>query len=101
MQLAHNGKMPEPDLRAMRAAALGTAIAIPFFSFMLSVVECKSAGEGALWGLSFGFFFDSGLNVSHSFFEDRPFALFVLHRGYHIFSLSLIGAVLGALCGKA
>jgi len=66
----------------MAAASLGTAISIPFFSFMLSVAGCQTAGEGALWGIGFGLFFDSGLNVSHSFFEDRPFALFVLHRGY-------------------
>lgn len=83
----------------MAAAALGTAIALPFFSFLLGVADCRTPGEGALWGLGVGFFLDSGLNVSHSFFEDRPFALFVLHRGYHITSLTIIGAMLGLLCG--
>lgn len=93
--------MPNPDPQAMMAAAIGSAIALPFFSFILSVVGCGTAGEGALWGLAFGLFFDSGLNVSHSFFEDRPFALFVLHRGYHVASLSLIGTILGKLCGAS
>lgn len=93
--------MPKPDPRAMLAAAVGTAVAIPFFSFVLGVLNCRSSGEGALWGIAFAFFLDSGLNVSHSFFEERPFALYVLHRGYHIVSLSLIGAVLGYFCSRA
>lgn len=99
IRLAHKGRAPEPDPKAMMAAALGSAIAMPFFSFLLSVVEPLSTGEGALWGFAFGFFFDSGLNVSHSFFEDRPFPLYVLHRGYHIASLTIIGGALVMLCG--
>ncbi|KAI0563602.1 hypothetical protein FGB62_37g32 [Gracilaria domingensis] len=96
------GKTPvKPDPRAMFAAVLGTATAIPFFSFLLRVANCRGAGEGALWGMAFGIFFDSGLNASHSFFENRPFALFVLHRGYHCVSLVLVGAILGRLCGMA
>lgn len=99
VRLALRGKIPtKPDPRAMFAACVGTATAIPFFSFLLRVANCRSAGEGALWGLAFGVFFDSGLNASHCFFENRPFALFVLHRGYHSVSLAVIGAVLGRLC---
>lgn len=94
-------KKPKGDPMALVAAAVGTAIAMPFFCFILSVAGCRSAGEGALWGAALGLFFDAGMNVSHNFFEDRPFALFVLHRGYHAVSLTLIGAVLGALCGSA
>ncbi|CAN8070864.1 unnamed protein product [Agarophyton chilense] len=102
IQLALKGKLPsKPDPRAMFAAVFGTATAIPFFSFLLRVANCRGGGEGALWGLAFGVFFDSGLNASHSFFENRPFALFVLHRGYHCVSLALVGAVLGRLCGVA
>lgn len=101
MRLAHGGHKAEPDAVAMKAAVLGSLIAMPFFAFMLSVVRCRTPGEGSLWGFAFGLFFDGGLNASHSFFEDRPFALFVLHRGYHIVSLSLIGTVLGALCGPS
>lgn len=92
--------MPKPDPRAMAAAALGTAAAMPFFCLLLAVADCKTPGEGALWGLGLAFFFDSGLNASHGFFEDRPFALFVLHRGYHIVSLTIIGALLALLCGN-
>lgn len=92
--------MPEPagtDV-AMRAAMLGTLISMPFFSYMLRVVDCRSSGQGALWGLAVAVCLDSGLNVSHGLFEDRPFALFVLHRGYHIVSLTLVGCLLGLLC---
>lgn len=75
-------------------------MALPFFSFLLGVADCRTPGEGAIWGLAVGVFLDSGLNASHSFFEDRPFALFLLHRGYHITSLTIIGAMLGLLCGS-
>lgn len=101
MKLAHGGRSPDPAPTAIKAAILGTLIAMPFFSFMLSVVGCRTPGEGSLWGFAFGLFFDGGLNASHSFFEEKPFALFALHRGYHVTSLSLIGAVLGALCGPS
>lgn len=90
--------MPPPDTTAMKAAALGTLTAMPFFSFMLSVFNCQTAGEGALWGIAFGFFLDAGLNIPHTFFEERPFALFILHRGYHIASLGIVGTVLGTMC---
>ncbi len=93
--------LPNPDPMAMVAASLGTAIAMPFFCFLLKVANVTSAGEGALWGAALGVFFDGGMNASHNFFEERPFALFVLHRGYHAFSLICIGLVLGALCGAA
>lgn len=101
IRLAHGGRMPEPDLIAMRVAMLGTVICMPFFSFLLGVVGCKTAGQGSLWGLSFGILFDCGINMPHSFFEDRPFALFLLHRGYHVVSLTAIGAILAALCGPS
>lgn len=74
-------------------------MALLFFSFILKIAGCETAGEGALWGLAFGLFFDSGMNASHSFFEHRPFALFAIHRGYHAVGLSLVGAILGQLCG--
>lgn len=99
IRLAHRGKQQKPDSRALAIAAMGSAIAMPFFCFILSVASCQSLGEGMLWGAAFGLFFDSGLNVSHSFFENRPFALFVLHRGYHACSLMLVGGALGAFCG--
>lgn len=98
LRLAHNGKQQAPDPRAMAAAAIGTAVAMPFFCMLLAVVDARTPGEAALWGLGLAFFFDAGLNVSHSFFEDRPFALFVLHRGYHLVSLTLVGALLGGIC---
>lgn len=100
VRLAHGGKMPKGDPVAMRVAALGSAICMPFFSFMLSVVGCRTAGEGSLWGLAIAFFLDCGLNLPFSFFEERPFALFAIGRGYHMVSLCLIGAVLGTLCGS-
>lgn len=99
LRIAHPGKSPKPDPRAMGSAIIGTIISMPFFVMLLAAVDARSAGEAALWGLALGFFFDTGLNVSHGFFEDRPFALFVMHRGYHLVSLTLIGAMLGALCG--
>lgn len=83
----------------MAASAIGTAIAMPFFCILLAVVDARTPGEAALWGLGLALLFDAGLNVSHSFFEDRPFALFVLHRGYHLVSLTLVGALLGGICG--
>lgn len=76
-------------------------MACMFFSFLLGVIGCQTAFEGALWGLAFGLFFDSGMNASHSFFEQRPFELFLIHRGCNAVSLTLVGAVLGACCGGA
>lgn len=99
LRLAHNNKQPTPDPQAMLAAAFGTTLAMPFFSLLLAVVDARTPGEAALWGLALGFFLDAGLNLPHSFFEHRPFALYVLHRGYHLVSLTLCGAMLGALCG--
>ncbi|CAN8070866.1 unnamed protein product [Agarophyton chilense] len=81
-------------------SVLGSIFSFSFFSFILHIVKCKGAVDGALWGLALGFFFDSGLNVSHSFFEKRPFALFLVHRGCHAVSLTLAGIVLGLLCGN-
>lgn len=101
VRLAHKGRMPEPDMVAMRVALCGTVACMPFFSFILGVVGCRTAGQGSLWGLSLGVFFDGGINLPHSFFEDRPFALFLLHRGYHVISLTAVGAILGALCGPS
>lgn len=91
---------PKPDSRAITATTLGSAMALLFFSFMLKTAGCETAMEGALWGLAFGLFFDTGLNASHCFFEDRPFALFLIHRGCHAVGLSVVGAILGLLCGE-
>lgn len=89
--------MPEPDANAMTAAAVGSLLSMPFYAFLLKAVGCSTASSGALWGFVLGVFFDAGLNLPHSFFEDRPFKLFLVHRGYHVCSLMLIGGLLGAL----
>ncbi len=97
-KLAHGGKPQKLSKPGMIASALGTATAMPFFCLILSVAGCRSALEGALWGAAFGLFFDTGLNCSHSFFEERPFGLFLIHSGCHAVSLTVIGAILGQLC---
>lgn len=74
-------------------------MAYPFFSFVLNAVDCRTPVEGALWGLAFGLFFDTGLNASHTFFESRPFELFAIHRGCHAISLIATGAILAKVCG--
>eukprot|EP00171_Calliarthron_tuberculosum_P013565 IDg13565t1 len=98
--LAHpekKGKVQQ-DPTAMKAAALGTAISMPLFCYLLGVARVQSAGEGALWGFFLALFFDAGLNGSHNIFERRPIALTVIHCGYHAMSLLFVGAVLGGLC---
>eukprot|EP00171_Calliarthron_tuberculosum_P013566 IDg13566t1 len=95
--LAHNGKRPPMSRPGLIASALGAATAQPFFCFILKMSGCRSALEGALWGTALALF-DLGLNCSHSFFEERSFMLFLVHRGCHTLSLITIGGLLGALC---
>lgn len=100
LKLAHpklRGK-PEMDYNALVAAAIGSAISMPVLCFVFSYVRPNSGGEGALWGAAIALLFDAALNSSHNLWEKRPFALFVLHAGYHTFSLLVIGALLGLLC---
>lgn len=97
IKLAHNGKRPALSRPGLIASALGAATALPFFCFILQIADCRSALEGALWGFALALF-DTGLNCSHTFFEQRPFALFLVHRGCHALALVFIGALLGALC---
>ncbi len=101
IKLAHpklRGK-PEMDYNALMAAMIGSAISMPVLCFLFSYVRPRSGGEGALWGAAIALFFDAGLNSSYNLWENRPFALFVMHAGYHAFSLLVIGALLGFLCG--
>lgn len=86
--------------RALISKVFGAILAVPFFVMLLRKVECPSANEGLLWGIAFGLF-DLGLNASHYLFEKRPFELFLIHRGYHLLSLCVIGYVLGFLCGPS
>lgn len=88
----------KPDNLAMASAAVGTFMSMPFFCFLLSIARVAGPGEGMLWGAAVALIFDTGLNLPHSFFEARPFALFVMHRAEHAISLMMSGAVLGALC---
>lgn len=94
-----NRTMRQSNTDGFTALAIGGAMSLPLFIIVISAAGCQSWYEGALWGLGFGFF-DLGLNASHTFFEKRPFELFVVHRGYHIMSLTTIGALLGFLCGE-
>lgn len=98
--LAFGNAARRPAQKGLVALVIGSAMSYCFFCFLLGAVGCENAWEGALWGLAFGLFFDSGLNVSHSFFEERSFELFAIHRGEHAVGLTLAGALLGQLCGK-
>lgn len=86
-------------MRAIAATSVGTAAVLLFFAFVLKTAMCETALEGALWGLALGLFFDTGMNASHCFFEDRPFLLFAIHRGCHAVGLTVVGAILGQMCG--
>lgn len=88
----------EMDANAMKAAMLGSTMSMSVFCFMLSVLRPTSGGEGGLWGVAVALLFDAGLNLSHHIFEERPFALFAMHVGYHAFSLLTVGSILGAIC---
>ena len=97
VRLAHKGKEPELDLRALAASAFGSLVAISFFCFVLSVARCRSPIEGLLWGLTFGIF-DAGIGAAHCFFEERPVQLFFIHKGCHAVGLISCGLLLGMLC---
>lgn len=90
---------PQSNTDGFTALAVGGVMSLPLFLIALSIADCQSWYEGALWGLGFGLF-DLGLNASHPFFEKRPFQLYLVHRGYHSVSLTMIGALLGLLCGS-
>ena len=98
VKYAHNGKQPEFDKRAMAVTAITPVFGLLFFTFILSATRCTSSIEGGLWGIVFGLF-DFGINVSHTFFEDRPIHLRLIHSGGKTACLTIIGTVLGALCG--
>lgn len=100
MELAFGpNKRPKPDPRPLAAAALGALIHAPVMCLFLSCLDVRNANEGCLWGLAFAIF-SAGLHVSHGFFEERPFALFVLHQGYHTVSLIAQGGILGFVYGQ-
>ncbi len=97
VKLAHNGKQPPFNKRALVVTAFSAMFALSFFTFILSATRCTTSMEGGLWGLTFGLF-DFGLNVAHSFFEDRPLFFRLCHSGCVTVALVIIGAVLGAVC---
>lgn len=102
IKLAHPQLKPgemKADPKAMQAAMLGSAMAMPVFCFLLSVVRPETRFEGSLWGAMVALLLDGGLNISHNLFEKRPFALTVIHTGYHAISLWVVGLVLVSVCG--
>jgi hypothetical protein len=98
VKYAFRSKSPEPNLRALAAAATGSLLQSPFILFYLSAVGVRNANEGCVYGFALGFF-DCALHLSHGLFENRPFQLFVIHQGYHIVSLIVTCSILGAIFG--
>ncbi|PXF44822.1 hypothetical protein BWQ96_05405 [Gracilariopsis chorda] len=93
-------RRPKPSLQHLAVSVIGSIVSFSFFSTVLHVAKCQTPLDGALWGLALGLFFDSGMNASHCFFENRSFSLFLLHNGCHAVSLTTAGIVLALLCGS-
>lgn len=90
----HFKRSPRPGYIAL---VIGSAMVMPFFLLLLRFADCRTPYEGILWGLAVSLF-DLGLNASHNLFEDRPFELFLLHRGCHTITLVFVGALLPWCC---
>lgn len=73
----------------------GAAVAFWLLKTLFHVFQVSSAIDGASIALLI-VAIDTAFGIMHPFFEDRPFKLYLLHRGYHAWCLGIGGAVLGA-----
>ena len=86
----------EPPTLGYLAAVLGSVIAIPVFNFFLTIVGADTWAKGIGWACTFALF-DAGINAPHPFFEERRFAVYLVHRLYHLVSLMALGVLLTSL----
>ena len=106
MKLAHPNVVTEEDKKRLRqdfdpslaygSALLGSATSYWFLKTFLQVSQItSSAFDGAFVGVVI-VCIDTLFGIMHSFFEDRPIQLYLLHKGYHAWCFGITGAIFGA-----
>ncbi len=72
-------------------AGIITAIIL---SLVITVLDTVTVGGGALIGFLAGAGIASARELSPTFFEGRKYTLFFISAGYHIVSLTVMGAII-------
>ena len=72
-------------------AGIITAIIL---SLVISLLDSVTVGGGALIGFLAGAGIASARELSPTFFEGRKYTLFFISAGYHIVSLTVMGAII-------
>ncbi|MBO0603338.1 DUF1761 domain-containing protein [Sporosarcina sp. E16_3] len=72
-------------------AGIVTAIIL---SLVITMLDSVTIGGGALIGFLAGAGIASARELSPTFFEGRKYTLFFISAGYHIVSLTIMGAIL-------
>ena len=77
-------------------AAVSSLVMAAVLALVLKSCGTDSLAEGALIGLVVGIGFVATTTAVNSVFAARPRELFLIDTGYHVLSLVLVGALLGA-----
>ena len=107
MKLAHPNVKTDEDKKRLQqefnpslaygSAFLGSAVAYWFLKTFLQVLQVtSSSSDGAFVGVGI-VFIDTVFGIMHSFFEDRPLQLYLLHKGYHVWCFGITGAIFGTV----
>lgn len=84
-----------PPTRFVAAGVVGLVMSLVLNVLMVEL-SVLSVGGGALFGAFLGLVFRAGNVVIHNGFELRPMGLTVVDALHDVFSLAVVGAIIGA-----